>query len=127
MLASKPSGRRSSPAGETFAGALVERLVDERYSMTRHALSEHAPEGAIFAVSSFGPGAIGNRPPAELQPMGLEGPLSWLADQLEARDRAVDDPTLGAGPETCPARAHASPPTSDAIRARTGPSSFATV
>ena len=66
----------------------VERLVDERYGMTRHALSEHAPQGAIFAVSSFGPGASGNRPPAELQPMGLEGPLSWLADQLEARDRA---------------------------------------
>src|SRR5262249_10987749 len=62
---------------------------DERYGMTRHALAAHAPDGAIFAVSSFGPGAIGNRPPADLHPMGLEGPLSWLADQLEARDRGV--------------------------------------
>src|SRR5262249_40548912 len=43
----------------------------------------------LFAVSSFGPGAVGNRPPAELHPLGLEGPLSWLAEQLEARDRAV--------------------------------------
>ena len=65
--------------------------------MTRHALAEHAPEGAIFAVSSFGPGASGNRPPAELQPMGLEGPLGWVAEQLEARDRADDEPALGAG------------------------------
>jgi GTPase SAR1 family protein len=69
--------------------ALIERLVDRRYSMTRHALEAHAPDLAIFAVSSFGPGAIGNRPPAELQPMGLQGPLSWLGEQLEARDRAV--------------------------------------
>jgi hypothetical protein len=61
--------------------------VDERYGMTRHALAEHAPEGAIFAVSSFGKGASGNRPPAELNPLGLEGPLGWLAEQLEARDR----------------------------------------
>ncbi len=38
--------------------------------MTRHALAEHAPDGAIFAVSSFGPGASGNRPPAELRPWG---------------------------------------------------------
>jgi outer membrane protein assembly factor BamD (BamD/ComL family) len=66
----------------------VERLVEERYGMTRHALAEHAPEGAIFAVTSFGPGASGNRPPVELRPMGLEGPLSWLAEQIEARDRA---------------------------------------
>ena len=57
--------------------------------MTRHALAAHAPDGAIFAVSSFGPGAEGNRPPSELHPMGLEGPLCWLAEQLEARDRAA--------------------------------------
>ena len=56
--------------------------------MTRHALAQHAPDGAIFAVSSFGPGAVGNRPPAELRPLGLEGPLGWVAEQLEARDRA---------------------------------------
>ena len=73
----------------TLVRRFVEKLVDERYGMTRHALAAHAPDGAIFAVSSFGPGAVGNRPPAELHPMGLEGPLSWLADQLEARDRAV--------------------------------------
>ena len=56
--------------------------------MTRHALRQHAPEGAIFAVSSYGLGGAANRPPATLRPMGLEGPLGWLAEQLEARDRA---------------------------------------
>ncbi|MDX2038805.1 MAG: hypothetical protein SFX72_19315 [Isosphaeraceae bacterium] len=65
----------------------VERLVDARYGMTRHALSKHARRGAIFAVSAFGRGAIDNRPPVDLEPIGLEGPLSWLADQLEAIDR----------------------------------------
>ena len=84
----RPRPTQEGPADE-LSKALVERLVEERYSMTRHALAAHAPDGAIFAVSSFGPGAVGNRPPAELHPMGLEGPLSWLADQLEARDRAV--------------------------------------
>jgi GTPase SAR1 family protein len=69
------------------APELVEQLVDERYGMTRHALAAHAPDGAIFAVSSFGKGAIGNRPPAQLAPMGLDGPLGWVAEQLEIRDR----------------------------------------
>ena len=67
---------------------LVERLLNERYGMTRHALAAHAPEGGVFAVSSFGSGAQGNQPPAELHPLGLEGPLGWVAQQLEAGDRA---------------------------------------
>ena len=71
----------------SLAGPFVERLVDQKYGMTWHALRQHAPDGAIFAVSSFGPGSTGNRPPATLHPMGLEGPLGWLAEQLEARDR----------------------------------------
>jgi hypothetical protein len=90
LARSAGSDRDESAGGEAgISGSFVERLVDDRYGMTRHALAAHAPHGAIFAVSAFGPGAIGNRPPAELHPMGLEGPLSWLADQLEARDRAV--------------------------------------
>ena len=72
----------------SLAGPFVERLVEHQYGMTRHALRQHAPDGAIFAVSSYGPGSTGNRPPATLHPMGLEGPLGWLAEQLEARDRA---------------------------------------
>ena len=68
-------------------GPFVEQIVDERYGMTRHALRQHAPDGAIFAVSSYGPGSRGNRPPAILHPMGLEGPLGWLAERLEQRDR----------------------------------------
>jgi len=72
----------------SLSGPFVEQIVDERYGMTRHALRQHAPDGAIFAVSSYGPGSTSNRPPAILHPMGLEGPLGWLAEQLEARDRA---------------------------------------
>jgi hypothetical protein len=91
-LRTRPGGaeaERTETSNEPdLAGPLVERLVDERYGMTRHALRQHAPDGAIFAVSSYGPGAIGHRPPSVLQPMGLEGPLGWLAEQLEARDRA---------------------------------------
>jgi GTPase SAR1 family protein len=65
----------------------VERLAEARYGMTRHALAWHAPRSAIFAVSSYGREAEGDgRPPAELHPLGLEGPLGWLADQLEAGD-----------------------------------------
>src|SRR5262249_39614228 len=70
-----------------LSGPFVERIVDERYGMTRHALGQHAPDGAIFAVSSFGPGATGNRPPTTLHPMGLEGPLAWLSERLQERDR----------------------------------------
>ncbi len=65
----------------------VGRLVEAQYGMTAHALSRHAPRSAIFAVSSYGRGAgDGDRPPSELHPLGLEGPLGWLAEQLEARD-----------------------------------------
>jgi hypothetical protein len=65
----------------------VERLVEAHYGMTRHALAQHAPRGAIFAVSAYGRGATDGRPPAELHPLGLERPLFWLAEQLEDRDR----------------------------------------
>ncbi|MBV8486951.1 MAG: hypothetical protein JO161_01610, partial [Planctomycetaceae bacterium] len=72
----------------SLSGPFIEHLVDRQYGMTGHALRQHAPDSAIFAVSSFGPGSTSNRPPAILQPLGLEGPLGWLAEQLEARDRA---------------------------------------
>jgi len=65
----------------------VERLVDARYGMTRYALAQHAPGAGIFAVSAYGRGAEGSRPPAELHPLGLERPLVWLAEQLEVIDR----------------------------------------
>ena len=65
----------------------VERVVEARYGMTRHALARHVPNGAMFAVSSYGRGAVDGRPPAELEPLGLEGPLGWIAEQLEEVDR----------------------------------------
>jgi GTPase SAR1 family protein len=88
-LEAQPGEDGSGDPAPAIPEGLVERVVDTQYGMTRHALAAHAPDGAIFAVSSFGPGADGHRPPSELHPMGLEGPLSWLAEQLEARDRAA--------------------------------------
>jgi hypothetical protein len=85
----EPAVDASEDGVPSIPESLVERVVDAHYGMTQHALAAHAPDGAIFGVSSFGPGADGNRPPSELRPMGLEGPLSWLAEQLEARDRAA--------------------------------------
>lgn len=81
----------------------VERLVESRYGMTRHALARHVPRSAMFAVSSYGQGASGDgRPPADLQPTGLEGPLGWLADQLEARDRELLDWIWDLAPDDLP-------------------------
>lgn len=66
----------------------VEEFVDAHYGMTRHALATNAPHSAMFGVSSYGEGAgLDGRPPAELHPMGLDGPLGWLAEQLEGSDR----------------------------------------
>ena len=94
--------------------------------MTRHALAEHAPDGAIFAVSSFGHDASGNRPPAELRPLGLEGPLGWVAEQLEARDRADMNSLWETGARaTCPGWSDASPPTSGVTLGQTGRTSSA--
>jgi len=78
--------RSQAPALDDPSGWGVERFVEQHYGMTRHALARHAPRGAIFAVSSYGRGARDGRPPAELHPLGLEGPLCWLAEQLEASD-----------------------------------------
>ena len=68
----------------------AERLVEERYGMTLHALTTHAPRSAIFAVSSYGSDAPSDgSPPSHLEPMGLDGPLIWLVEQLEASDREL--------------------------------------
>nr|WP_303652453.1 hypothetical protein [Paludisphaera mucosa] len=88
--------------GSTADEGFVEDLVDRQYGMTRHALRQHAPDGVIFAVSSFGAGSQGNRPPSEIHPMGLEGPLGWVADQLEIRDRAQMELLWDLAPDDLP-------------------------
>lgn len=74
-------------ASDPEKSADAERVAEALYGMTRHALAAHAPASAIFGVSSYGPGAHDGRPPAELHPFGLDGPLTWVAEQLEAGDR----------------------------------------
>ena len=81
----------------SLAGPFVERLVDQKYGMTWHALRQHAPDGAIFAVSSFGPGSTGNRPPATLHPMGLEGPMGMAGRAARGTRPHADGMALGAG------------------------------
>ena len=80
----------------------VEKLVEEQYGMTRHALAQHAPGGAIFAVSSYGHESRDGRPPADLHPLGLQGPLLWLAEQLEANDRDQLDWLWDLAPDDIP-------------------------
>lgn len=80
----------------------VEKLVEAQYGMTRHALAQHAPGGAIFAVSSYGHESRDGRPPADLHPLGLQGPLLWLAEQLEANDRDQLDWLWDLAPDDIP-------------------------
>lgn len=80
--------RRPSPGLPALSPGEIERLVESQYGMTAHALATHARRSAVFAVSSYGFGASDDgRPPHQLNPIGLEGPLTWLADQLESSDR----------------------------------------
>ena len=67
----------------------VERLVEARFGMTRHILATHAPRSALFGVSSYGRAAgDDDTPPPDPRPMGLEGPLLWLADHIAATSAA---------------------------------------
>jgi GTPase SAR1 family protein/outer membrane protein assembly factor BamD (BamD/ComL family) len=75
------------PGSSAAVAEQVERFAEALYGMTRHALAAHVTRSALFAVSAYGQGSKDGRPPAELHPLGLEGPLGWLADQLEARDQ----------------------------------------
>ena len=56
---------RDEESSADVRSGIVERLLNERYGMTRHAMAAHAPEGGVFAVSSFGSGAAGQ--PAALR------------------------------------------------------------
>jgi outer membrane protein assembly factor BamD (BamD/ComL family)/GTPase SAR1 family protein len=69
----------------------VERLVESLYGMTRHALECHAPQSEMFAVSSYGKNARDGKPPADLNPLGLDAPLIWLARELESCDAELLD------------------------------------
>lgn len=66
----------------------VEAVMASRFGMTLHAARHHAPDAAMFAVSAYGgSGDEPGTPPPELRPTGLDGPLLWVAERLEAADR----------------------------------------
>ena len=69
----------------------------DSFGMTLHALKRHAPDNAVFALSSLGrpaaplaPGGRGARSEgaATLHPQNLERPLLWLVEALRAQDEA---------------------------------------
>jgi hypothetical protein len=88
----EPAEKYIGPAAD--AAALGE-FVRERFNITRHALASHCPDHGLFAVSSLGgpitpsplPGTPG-RGEQGLNPLGLDGPLAWLAGALRAQDEA---------------------------------------
>ena len=98
LASSAARGDIAGASRRVLSAEFVERLVDERYGMTRHALAEHAPEGAIFAVSSFGPSASGNRPPTELRPHGTRGPAELGGRAARGPRSRRHEPALGTGP-----------------------------
>jgi hypothetical protein len=61
----------------------IDAFAAERLGMARHALEAHAPRRGCFAVSS-----LGSRWPEALEPRGLDAPLAWLAEALQAQDEA---------------------------------------
>ena len=106
VLASTPATDRAESA-DSPSQELVDRLVNERYGMTRYALASHAPDGAIFAVSAF-------RPRSHRQPSsGCPAPFRPRRSALLAGGKARGSrscrhgPALGAGPaRRAPAQAH---------------------
>ena len=120
-------GAAAAPqAGSPFSEAFVEKLVDEQYGMTRHALRQHAPDGVIFAVSSFGRG----RPATGLRPRSTRwaSKAPWAGSPSSLRP-ATAPRWSGSGtsrPTTCPGSTAASPHTRNATPGRTGPTSSAT-
>jgi hypothetical protein len=105
----------------------VRALVDGRFSMVRHALQLHCPWHASFGVSSLG-GALGeSAQPFRPQPAGLDGPLTWLAQVLQAQDEArlerlwqlaEGDLSLLGRCVACFARRYPDAPAADAFRKR---------
>jgi hypothetical protein len=64
-------------------------LATQRFAMTRHALQLHCPKHGFFAVSSLGgPAPQPGAGPFVPRPLGLDGPLTWLATALQAQDVA---------------------------------------
>jgi GTPase SAR1 family protein len=92
----------------------VEDLARDHFGMTLHALKEHAPRNAVFAVSSLGrresadalvladekerPAPSTPAPLPPLHPQNLDRPLRWLVEALQVQDEARLDKLFEAAP-----------------------------
>jgi hypothetical protein len=68
-----------------------EEVAQRYFRMTLHTLALHSPQHATLAVSSLGSpippvSEEAAPPPFSPQPVGLDGPLVWLAEALQAQD-----------------------------------------
>jgi hypothetical protein len=73
------------------SGNGVYEVVSRYFRMTRHTLETHCPQYGVFAVSSLGgPMPASTETPISFapHPAGLAGPLTWLAESLQAQDEA---------------------------------------
>src|SRR5439155_21750463 len=86
-----PAEKYVGPAADA---ALLADFIQQRFNITKHALASHCPDHGLFAVSSLG-GPIRE---GELHPLGLDGPLAWLAGALRAQDAARLDRLLALAP-----------------------------
>jgi hypothetical protein len=94
-LTAEPQGALHRPTAFVLTKADLlesnapEEMLNKQFDMTRHALATHFPQNAVFAISSLG-GAIGQGEPSAFkpEPVGLEGPLVWLAEELHKQDVA---------------------------------------
>jgi GTPase SAR1 family protein len=100
-LAAEPQGNLHRPMALVLTKADLLRgtdtapgeLMERQFAMTQHALRLHCPQHALFAVSSLGaplPAPVEGQPaqPFAPQPIGLDGPLAWLATVLQNQDEA---------------------------------------
>ena len=70
--------------GPTANAAVLGEFIQRHFNITQHALASHCPNHGLFAVSSLG----GPMREGDLHPLGLDGPLAWLAGAMQTQDKA---------------------------------------
>jgi GTPase SAR1 family protein len=95
-----------TPAADRPEDEWLAEVAHRYFGMTLHALQEHSPGTALFAVSALGPRPVATSRPrvserdgvgsdttgadstGALEPNGLDQPLVWLVEALQAQDEA---------------------------------------